>query len=69
MVLLFRLSLDRLYLTAYFTIQLDFVIIHGCYCIFFVLFMSLTKLFQLTFSFIYIIFSKKFSVLAKGLFG
>ena len=35
------------------------------FSLFLLLFMSLTVLFQLTFTFIYSIFSKKFSILAK----
>ena len=54
-----------LILPVYFTIQLIFTTIYGFHCTFFVLFMSLTVLFQVTFTFIYSTFSKKILVLAK----
>ena len=49
----------------YFTIQLIFATIHESHCTFLGLFMSSIVLFQLTFTFIYSIFSKKFLVSAK----
>ena len=50
--------------------NLFYYLVYFCYyswfsLYFLVLFMSLTELFQLTFTYIYSIFNKKFSILAK----
>ena len=49
----------------YFIIQLIFVTIYGPHCIFLALFMNHIVLFQLTFIFIYSIFSNNFLVYAN----
>ena len=49
----------------YFIIQLIFATIYGPHCIFLALFMNPTVLFQLTFIFIYSIYSIKFLVLTN----
>ena len=49
----------------YFFIQLIFATIYGLYCIFLALFINPTVLFQLTFIFIYSIFSNNFLVLTN----
>ena len=56
---------QRLILPTYFTIQLIFCTIQESRCTFWYYFMGLTVLFQLTFTFIYNTFNKKFSVSAK----
>ena len=59
----FRLA--KIILSTYFTSQFIFATIHGFYYTFWVLFMSLTILFQLIFTFMYNTFSKMFSVSVK----
>ena len=49
----------------YFIIQLIFATIYGPHCIFLTLFMNYTVLFQLTFIFIYSIYSNNFLVLTN----
>ena len=56
---------QKLFLSTYFIIQFIFTIIYGSRCIFLVLFMGFTVLFQLTFTFIFSTFNKKISVSAK----
>jgi len=58
---MFGFSLKK---SAYFTIQLIFLLFIGPNTLFGI-FMGLTALFQLTFTFIYNTFSKNFSVSAK----
>ena len=59
----FRLT--KIILSTYFTIQFIFATIHGFYYTFGELFISLTILFQLIFTFMYNTFRKMFSVSAK----
>ena len=53
------------FLSIYFTIQLIFATIYESHCTFWYYSWVLLVLFQLTFTFIYNTFSKKFSILAK----